>query len=173
MFSGQAGFLADSPLSALRLARQGWLLQARMHYDSLNFAWQRWVLNYHDQQQHLLQDWLGELTPLKMALALLFPGVLILGWLSWRLLYSGSKMDLLHRRLQRLFKRIAKRGFQRQPEETLSGFVGRIAQTDPVLAEQLRPVAEAYEALRYQSVDAVTAKRQVLRQLDLAERCLK
>lgn len=170
LFSGQAGFLADSPLSALRLARQGWLLQARMHYDSLNFAWQRWVLNYHNQQQHLLQDWLGELTPLKMALALLLPGVFILSWLAWRLLRSKAQMDPLQRRLQTLLNSLAKQGFHRQPEETLSGLVSRITQQDPLLAEQLRPVAEAYDALSYQPVDAVNAKRQVMCCLDTAQK---
>ncbi|QEW05996.1 transglutaminase TgpA family protein [Nitrincola iocasae] len=170
LFSGQAGFLADSPLSALRLARQGWLLQARMYYDSLNFAWQRWVLNYHDQQQNVLQDWLGELTPLKMALALLLPGALIISWLAWRLLRSKTRMDPLQKRLQILLKTLANRGFQRQPEETLSGLVTRIAQADPLLAEQLRPVAEAYAALRYQSVNEVKARRQVMICLDMAQK---
>lgn len=173
LFSGQAGFLADSPLSARRLIRQGWLLQARMRYDALNFAWQRWVLNYHHQQQSLLQDWLGGVTPWKMVLALLVPGALVLGWLAWRLLRWPQPQDPLQRHLQRLLQRVARQGFQRQPDETLNRFVVRVAAHSPALAEILQPVAEAYESLHYAPSMDTQARQRLLAAMRQAETRLK
>lgn len=152
LFSGQAGFLADSRLTS-RFARQGWLLQARMQYDSLNFAWQRWVLNYHNQQQNLLQDWLGDLTAWKMMLVLLIPAGAVLGWLSWRLLRPTTKRDPVEQRLFQLLNQLERMGCLRQPEETLQRFSIRLEDTHPQYAKLLRPVAAAYEQFHYSPGD--------------------
>lgn len=172
LFSGQAGFLADSPFTS-RMGRQGWLLQARMQYDSLNFAWQRWVLNYHDQQQNLLEDWLGELTALKMVLVLLIPASLVLGFLAWRLLRRNTLQDPVERQLHKLFNRIQKQGFKRQPDETLARFSNRVAQTDPELAQVLIPVAKAYETLHYFPLDDANKNKLLISAINSALKRLK
>ena len=172
LFSGQAGFLADSPFIS-RLGRQGWLLQARMQYDSLNFAWQRWVLNYHHQQQNLLQDWLGDLSAWKMILVLLIPASTVLGFISWRLFGRRSIQDPIDRQLQKLFRKLEQQGYYREPGETLKRFSHRLAQTDPELAQVLLPVAQAYETLHYIPVDQLKVRKLLLDEINNASRKLK
>ena len=166
-FSGQDGFLADSPLTS-RISRQGWLLQARMHYDSINFAWQRWVLNYHHQQQDVLQDWLGELTAWKMILVLLLPTGLVLGLLYWRLVRQQKPISPIEKRLKKLFEKLARQGLYRQPDETLTRFNRRIANTHPEYAEILAPIAQLYENMRYSSLDSEHYREDFCREIDKA-----
>jgi len=172
LFSGQAGFLADSPFTS-RIGRQGWLLQARMQYDSLNFAWQRWVLNYHHRQQNLLQDWLGDLTPWKMILVLLIPASLILGFISWRLFGRRTIQDPIERQLHKLFFKLEKQGLYRQPDETLKRFSQRLEQTHPELAMILMPVANTYETLHYLPVDQAHQRKILMECINQALKQLK
>ncbi|MCD8512776.1 MAG: DUF4129 domain-containing protein [Nitrincola sp.] len=171
-FSGQPGFLADSPLIS-RVGRQGWLLNARMQYDALNFAWQRWVLNYHHQQQNLLQDWLGDLTPWKLILLLFLPASLVLGFVAWRLLGRREALDPLDRELRKLLTQLEAYGITRQSDETLQRLVDRLSDTHPEFAKALQPVAEAYEALHYAPSDASQMRLRLMQQLVLAQQQLK
>lgn len=171
-FSGQPGFLADSPLIS-RVGRQGWLLNARMQYDALNFAWQRWVLNYHHQQQNLLQDWLGDLTPWKLILLLFLPASLVLGFVAWRLLGRREALDPLDRELRKLLTQLEAYGITRQSDETLQRLVVRLSDTHPEFAKALQPVAEAYEALHYAPSDASQMRLRLMQQLVLAQQQLK
>lgn len=172
LFSGQAGFLADSPLTA-RMGRQGWLSQLRLQYDSLNFAWQRWVLNYHQQQQNLLQDWLGELSAWKMILVLLIPASVVLGFISWRLFARRTAQDPLQRQLHRLFLRLEKQGLYRQSNETLTLFCQRIEHTHPQLSKLLMPVAQIYETLHYLPCDQRQQRKLLMDSIDIALEQLK
>lgn len=172
LFSGQAGFLADSPFTS-RIGRQGWLLQARMQYDSLNFAWQRWVLNYHHQQQNLLQDWLGNLTAWKMIMVLLIPASLVLGFISWRLFGRRTIQDPIERQLQKLFVKLEKQGLYRQPDETLKRFSERLEDSNPELAKILMPVARTYETLHYIPSDQVRLRKALMNEINSALKLIK
>ena len=51
----------------------------RLRWDSLNYGWQRWVLNYQDEQQsQMLQRWFGKLDGQALGLGL----VAVLGLLT-------------------------------------------------------------------------------------------
>jgi len=75
----ERSFLADQPMSLLRYRDIGWVNTLRLRWDSLNYGWQRWVLNYQGEQQtQMLQRWLGKLDAQTLGLGL----VAILGVLT-------------------------------------------------------------------------------------------
>lgn len=124
-YGNQPGFLADRPLSPFRFTNSGWLLEVRQAIDALNFSWHRWVLNYQSQQTDLLRSLLGEITPLRMALALLIPGAIIMALVGFNLRPQRSR-NPLHLAEQRFIKMAAGRGFIRTPNQTITQFAMEI-----------------------------------------------
>lgn len=148
LFSTQPGFLADRPLSPLRFTNSGWLLDMRRAVDSLNLSWHRWVLNYQSQQSDLLRSLMGEITPLRMALALLLPGALILGFVGFNLRPRQSRDPLI--RAQRRFEAAAARlGYARQAKQTLAQLALEVKTGYSEMTESLTELALIDEQLRY------------------------
>jgi len=148
LFADQPGFLADRPLSPLRFTNSGWLLEARRAIDALNFSWHRWVLNYQNQQTDLLRSLLGEITPVRMALALLIPGALIMGFVGFNLRPRRSKDALVL--AQQKFERIAAGlGYKRRPSETLGELARRIKTQYSDLSPALDLLAFIEQRMRY------------------------
>ncbi len=60
--AGEAGFLADSPISVYRLRGISAINWLRLRYDVLAFRWQSFVVGFDSTRQiDLLQDWFGEI----------------------------------------------------------------------------------------------------------------
>lgn len=60
--AGEAGFLADSPISVYRLRGISAINWLRLRYDVLAFRWQSFVVGFDSTRQiELLQDWFGEI----------------------------------------------------------------------------------------------------------------
>jgi len=171
LFLDQPGFLADRPLSPLRFANAGWLLEARRAIDALNFSWHRWVLNYQNQQTDLLRSLLGEITPLRMALALLIPGGLILGFVAFNLRPPRPKDPLTL--AQQRFEKVAQMlGYTRQPRETLGELARRIKNKYSQTSSALDLLAFIEQRMRYspdevESSELVRALNKVSRDLRL------
>lgn len=172
LFSGQAGFMADAAFIS-RVSRHSWLSTARVRYEALNFAWQRWVLNYHHQQQHVLQDWLGDLAAWKLVLLLLLPASLILACVAWRLLRHKQRLDPLNRALFSLLKQLEHFDIHRQPHETLAQLVSRIRQSHPRIAQSLHPVAQAYDRLHYGADATEILRHQLILAIRTAQQQLR
>lgn len=151
VFADDPAFLSDAPLARLRFGRDSWLVDLRRQLDALNFNWHRWVLNYQGQQMQLLSGLLGEISALKMALALLVPVALILLIVAWVQLkpFAARPRDPLQRALERLLRELSRRGLGRQPQETLQAYARRIARQCPDLAADLERLAQADLAVRY------------------------
>lgn len=148
VFANQPGFLADRPLSPIRFANTGWLLEMRRAVDALNFSWHRWVLNYQNQQTDFLRSLIGEITPLRMALALLIPGALILGFVGFNL-RPRSNRDALVRAQHAFEKQAARLGHKRLPNQTLAQLALELKKGYSDLAANLEQLARTDEQLRY------------------------
>jgi transglutaminase-like putative cysteine protease len=148
LFADQPGFLADRQLSPLRFTNSGWLLEARSALDALNFSWHRWVLNYQNQQTDLLRSLLGEITPLRMALALLIPGALILGFVAFNLRGRRSR-DALSAAQHRFERVAAGLGYRRRPSETLGELARRIKTEYSDCSSALDLLAFIEQRMRY------------------------
>lgn len=121
-------------------------------WDALGYNWNRWVLSYdRDSQQNLFSSLFGGNSPWRvggafigLSLALLFIYAIL-----HALMRRGSVRRPEDQWLQPLLRRIARRGLERLPQETLAQFATRISRQEPVLGRQLAVVAELYAAAVY------------------------
>ncbi|WP_409522635.1 transglutaminase TgpA family protein [Nitrincola sp. MINF-07-Sa-05] len=164
LFADDPEFMADNPVSALRVSRSGLLLQMRLYYEGANFAWHRWVLHYQGEQEQLLRNWLGDLNPLRMILALMIPASLVLGWVAWTQLRQTAvtRRDPVDQALHRLLERLAQKGIPRHPEESLQSYCVRLAEERPDLSNQLRQMALLDETQRYGQNSSPEHRRELL-----------
>ena len=146
-------FLADSPLSLMNFRHIGWLNRLRLQMDSLNYAWARWVLGYHEEQENFLQKWLGGSNPARIALFLLVTGGGIIIVLTlWHLrLTSSPGYDELDRLFLKFCKKLEKAGIERRVGEGPKAFAERVAELRPEMALQTNNISRNYELMRYQT----------------------
>jgi len=149
-FAGQPGFLGERPLSAL--SGQGSVLGSlRLRWEALNYGWQRWVLNYHHQQAGLLQNLLGEVSILRIALLLLVPFVVIISFIMLRqaLRQRVRREAFADRQIRLLSEHYAAQGLGRAPGETVTHYCERLAGIRNDLQTELQALAGQYERMRY------------------------
>lgn len=152
----QTGYLADSPLSLVQFRHISWLNKIRLSLDSLNYQWAKWVLGYDKEQENILQKWLGEYSPLRIALLLLIVGggvlTVIALWHLRTLWYSKlwhSEYDELDRIFLKLCKKLEKAGIPRYPGEGPRDYANRVAEQRPELARIVKGINSVYEHMRY------------------------
>ncbi len=158
LFAEQEAFLQDSPLGSFALDAGDWFNDMRQQWDAFSFSWQRWVVNYHLQQNQVLRDLLGAITPFRLALALLLPFALVMSLVALRLLWRSRKAtkDPYDRALERLVQQLAKSGLGRAPGETVKNYCARVAEIRPELEPLLQRIADCYEQMRYAGGDSHT-----------------
>lgn len=151
LFAAQEGFLDDTPFGSFTVGAGGWLTDMRQQWDALTFSWQRWVVNYHLQQNQFLLGLLGAVTPLRVALALLIPFALVLALVALRLLWRSrvTVKDPYDRALDNLSNQLAKSGLGRAPGETIKNYCKRVSDVRPELESELQKIADYYEQMRY------------------------
>ena len=79
---GLDGSLSDEDQALLDrrlLSSFTWVSRLALRWDSLNYRWQRWVLQYdNEQQSQFLEKLLGQITPARLAIALIAPAAVVL-----------------------------------------------------------------------------------------------
>ncbi len=130
-------------------------------WDALGYSWNRWVLNYdRDSQQNLFSNLLGNNSPWRIGFTVAGLSVGLF------LLYAFAQTLGQARRAARpedlwirpLLRRAARRGFVRQPKETLAQFAMRVNAVEPALGDQLVLVANLYTASVYADDPAARAR---------------
>lgn len=163
----EGSFLEGELLSPLRYRDRPWLNQLRLHWESINHGWQRWVLGYQEEQQlAFLQSWLGQLDGWRLAswlagLAVLAMGVLAL-WLFKPWQQRGTPAQRLLLRYERL---LAQHGLPRQPGEGIRAYARRAARKLPEQATAIEAFSRYYEQLQYAERGDLSALRQAYVQL--------
>ncbi|MFC6673881.1 DUF4129 domain-containing protein [Marinobacterium aestuariivivens] len=161
LLADEPGFLSETPLSPVRFGRIGWVNEMRLRIEALNYSWHRWVISFHLRQGSLLEQWFGDLTLWKLALALALPFSLILGWVAIGLLRQRRPrtLDPVDRSLQRLSRKLAASGLERRTGEPVGYYAERVAGARPELAALMSAVAGHYEQLRYAGRDDSRVQR--------------
>ncbi|RRW38537.1 transglutaminase TgpA family protein, partial [Stutzerimonas stutzeri] len=147
----ERSFLADEPLSLLRFRDVGWMNTLRLRWDSLNYGWQRWVLNYQDEQQsQMLQRWFGKLDGQALGLGLVAVLGLLTGILALVLFKPWRReKDVQQRQFDRFERLLARQGIRRHKGEGARSFAERAAIEMPDQAPAIRAFVRLYEAQRY------------------------
>ncbi|WP_444944702.1 DUF3488 and DUF4129 domain-containing transglutaminase family protein [Microbulbifer sp. ZKSA006] len=142
-------FMQDS---LFPLHRIGILTRMRLQWDMINYRWYQTVVSFNaDRQQNILQRLFGDLSPLRMALLLGAPIlVLLLGISLWAARSGrGPKLAPAERLYQRFCQRMARKGVERRSGEAAGDYVRRIAEERASLANYARAVTEAFELATY------------------------
>lgn len=156
-------FTLEQADAMVRLARQ-----LRLFGDSLDAAWQDWVLGFsvEDQMALLSRLRLGELREYGLV-ALLLPALsLTLGLLLFGALRERRVVDPLTRLYARLGARLARVGLARGGHEGPADYGRRVSAARPDLAPRVERFLELYIPARYGALpkaDAIAALTALLR----------
>lgn len=151
---GLAGALEDpSLLSASDRREPGLIRWASLKLDAGYNAWNEWVLGYGPEQQQKFLETLGlrEIKLFSLALlTLLAAGLLIAGGLLLSRHWPARlPRDPVEADWQRIERRLAHQGLERQNGETVRQFTQRIARMHPHLRPALTRTTDLYLRLNY------------------------
>lgn len=154
----------DDPGSLPFMARRDSTLMRDLAlvWDSVNMAWNRWVLAYGPEEQREFLSGLGfgEIGWREMTIAMIvLLGMVPLMALTWLLLRRHRALDPATRLYLRLCKRLARKGLPRHPHEGPLDYTRRVAEQRPDLAAHLRLAGTLYARLRYSEAHARELQR--------------
>ena len=144
-------FLADSPLSLYRFRGVSALNRLRLAYENIEYQWQRSVINYRgERQEAFLRSLLGD-RDYYLRLAMMLGGgiFVIIGLLSFLLLYRRNRVDPLVALHRSFCRKLSRQGFDRQHGEGVLTFAQRIARQNPGMSEAVLGFTEAYIQVGY------------------------
>jgi hypothetical protein len=142
---------AGEPVPYLARMEMTWLKSLRLHWDALNYQWQRGVVGFNIQRQRdLLREFgLDNARPVQLAVAVigvaLVWGLLVLGVSRMR----GAQVDPELALWSRACRRMARAGLVRRPDEGPLDFSERAAARWPQWSTAIRSIGTLYARLRY------------------------
>jgi transglutaminase-like putative cysteine protease len=169
---GLAGALgAEQPATDRLLNEIAWLRDVRFAWDAVNTLWRERVVEFTQQSQVRLLEWLGFTQPDWRSLGLLLTigvvvALVILGaQLSRELLLREA--DPVQLAYARFCRRLAGRGLQRLAYEAPSDFAARVRRARPDLADSAETITRLYLELRYGPGGATGAPRELIERVRL------
>ena len=151
-----AALAQGEPIPYLARLDMTWLKSLRLHWDAINYQWQRSVVGFNlERQRDVLRDLgLGTARPWEIvavaALALFVWGVFVLGFARVRAMHADPAVALWSRACRRL----SRAGLQRRADEGPIEYTERATLRWPHLGALLRRLGETYASLRYGPEDA-------------------
>lgn len=132
------------------IAQSSWLNQARQLWGSLDYSWQRWVINYNSINQAKFLTSLGIGTIKQMIYWLVGVIALITVLISWSLLRrtprTADKVLIVYNRFCR---KLSKTGLFRKPGEGAIDFADRIKRVYPDRSVAIDEITGLFVKLRY------------------------
>jgi len=128
------------------------LLRIREQWDAINLKWTLWVMNYDSSSQaSLLERFLGNVSPMRVAIFLVVSGGGLSVLLFALLMLRSRKQDLPQTTLVyfQLCKKLKAAGFIPLPNETPRAFANRVSASKPELAVPLGHLIDLYERWTY------------------------
>ena len=159
--------LTGAAAAMRRLADNPLLANLRNSVGYLQFAWQKWVLGYdQDTQLEFLRNWLGDTSPMRVAMVLLVGGViLVLPVALWVLLSRSTPgPGPMAREYLWLQRWASRRGISARPGEAPGDLVRRASIELPRHAEALNARRRAFERCTYAGYSDDPDARRAMRQ---------
>lgn len=145
-------FLAQSPLSPMKITNYAWIKNLQYRIDQINFLWHNTVLSYQgSRQESALKKLLGDTSVVR--LMLLVAGAFILSAALIGVIYywqhkPAAKPQVL-RYYQRFLKQFAKRGLCKARGQGEAEFAAIAAAKYPRAAAQIQLITTQFQRLRY------------------------
>jgi len=136
----------------LSLNKMKWLNGLRQQLNSLQYGWQRFVINFDSEtQQNFLKNLFGEMSIRKTMLIVggFFGGIILL-WVGFLGLAKKRNVEAPEHKLYRLFcALLEKKGIKREIAQTPESFSQFAAVQLPDFAESIRDFTHSYATLCY------------------------
>ncbi|WP_111656787.1 transglutaminase TgpA family protein [Isoalcanivorax indicus] len=142
------------------------LARLRNSLDYIQFSWQKWVLGYDETAQlAFLERWLGEISPWRLAQALLIGMlILLLPVALWVLLRQrGPARSPLQREYHAMGRQLRRAGLPQPEHLPPRELAQRAGQLWPAVADDMRRWAGLYEQAAYAGDEATDCRRQLRR----------
>ena len=144
-------------------------------FESMQHRWNMWVVGYDTEvQARYLADLLGDVTPTRVGLAMLFGGgvslMLVVVSLFWR--RRPAPGHPAQRAFRRFSQRLVRSGITRRPEETPARFLERVNAARNREPSDISPLIDHLDSLLYNpdiecSKEALRTLRSGLRRLQV------
>lgn len=127
------------------------LRQARLLVDTLEAAWQNWVLDFSPEHQRSLLERLGleNLQETGLAVLMVCTSLLVLGLTVWGVMAPRARPSPLDSVYERFCRRLAKAGLPRGPAEGPTDYAERVARSRPDLSGPVTRFVDRYIRERY------------------------
>ncbi|MGZ4953976.1 MAG: transglutaminase TgpA family protein [Methylobacter sp.] len=137
-------------ITAENMPAYNWLQQARQLWSSVDYSWQRWVINYDNKSQSSFLSLFG-ISDLKVMIYWMIAVIgLITAVLCWFLLWQKPKaVDKALLSYNRFCKKLAKHGLLRDAGEGVKDFSERVKLKLPGQAEDIDRITTVFIRLRY------------------------
>jgi len=150
-------------------AALSWLKRSRQLWQSIDYQWQRWVINYNSANQSQFLQSLG-IDDIASLIKWLLGGVTLSSLpVAWWLLRSKAKTtDKTVLRYQSFCAKLARAGIEIQVGEGAKDFAARAKKQRPDLAAQIEQITTLFIRLRYEAQSDETdflALRKAIRQI--------
>ncbi len=143
--------------SVPRLSRQtpGLIRNALLRWDTLNYHWQRLVIDFDDDSQKSFWDaiGLGKAALWQICIIALLITSLWSAWVIGLPRWQRSTLERQERHWNRLVKTLGAHSLTRQHTESAADFLLRACEHWPACTSQFMRLSIAFEQLRFQAID--------------------
>ena len=160
------GLVNFMPVNINATKALSWMKKARQLWGSVDYSWQRWVINYTSENQSKFLSSLGINNFKSMAYWLVSVISLITLVLAWFILKTRkTKVDKELLVYQLFCRKLAKAGVYKSKGETAMNFSRRIQKQYPEQADGINKITSVFIKIRYQKElaeeDFVLLKKEV------------
>jgi transglutaminase-like putative cysteine protease len=162
----EEAFMNDATFSLMRFRNSFLLNDLRLRLEMMDYAWNRFVLNYNqDMQLNLLNRLFGTLTQAKVLLAAVSFMLLLGAFIALTVFRKSSQATKSPALVQylRFCNYMASRGYARMPGETPLHYLERVSQINPQWANEMRTITRIFTELAFTGEGNNPQKLQQLR----------
>lgn len=137
----------------MRLRTMALFANFKNRLEEWDYKWQMSVMGYDSGSQgRFFEKLLGGNVPWRIGVFFVGTLTFVLGlyYLAGAVRHGRKPTPAHEKAIHLLLHRLAARGFERQPNETLRQFVDRIRAASPALAAQVVPAVDCYYAIAYE-----------------------
>ena len=142
---------ALATFTSLRLGA-GAIANALYYLESVEHRWNLWVVGYDGDMQHrYVRDLMGDVSPVRIGLAMLLGGAASLGLVALTLFWRRRPPpgNPVERAFRRFTERVGRSGVKRAPSETPTAYLTRVLAASGRRSSQADPLVEEIEQLLY------------------------
>jgi hypothetical protein len=153
----EESFLGDDRFALVRFRNSLLLNDLRLRLEMMDYAWNRFVLNYNQETQfQLFNSLFGNVTRLKIimaAVSFILLVTLFVAFVIFRKPAIAPRPPATQQYL-RFCEYLARQGFARKPGETPLHYLERVGAANPQWREAMQAVTQSYVELAYASKEA-------------------